>query len=294
MYQKAVLILIILISVFAFSFLAFADENDVLASELNVEEPGLVSWFKDKVDTVRIWTTKDNLKKAELELKKASRQLIKIKKMAQKNPEDEGLQGKLEMINNRYEELIGKINDRVENYKEDYPDSERLSNFLNKYTEHQLKHQEILQKLETEVPVKVMERIQENRQDHLEKFSEVITRVHDNNEFKNHLKHVLENTENTVRQVNLMGVIEELGQQDVLEIRQRVHEMKQEHHQLIQNIKDASQQMIKDRTRAHNVIDAIQDTVDETISSTSTATTATQLIDDLGNTVEELLEGITN
>jgi len=216
-----------------FSFSVFGQEADVSVEELDVEEPGIISWFKNAADTVRIWAARDPVKKAELELRKASRQIIRTRKMVREGADDAGLKAKLEMINGKYEELIGQINNRVEQYKEANPEAnDRLNSFLDKYTNHQLKHQEILQKLEEQVPQEVMAKIQENRQAHLEKFSEVMTRLQDKEEFKERLKSVLESGKNAVRKVQLMEVIEELGQQDVLEVRERVREMKQENKKL--------------------------------------------------------------
>jgi len=241
MYKKILFLSIAFALMFSFS--VFADEVDVNAEELDIGEPGIVSWFKNTVDTVRIWTTRDPVKKAELELKKASRQLVRARKIVQDNPDDIGLQGKLGMINDRYEELIGKINERVEQFKENNPDSDKLKNFLDKYTSHQLKHQEILQKLEEQVPEQVMVKIRENRQAHLEKFGEVMIKLQNKEEFKERLENNLrdgqdKDNQDTVRQINRVRIIEELGNQDILEVRERVQEMKQEHKNLTIKLTD--------------------------------------------------------
>ena len=234
MYKKVLFLLFFSVFLFAFSFFVFAEESIITAEELDIEEPGIISWFKNTIDTVLIWTTNDPVKKAELELKKASRQLIKARKMIQDDPNDMGLEGRIEMINNRYEELINNINDRIEQFKQDNPDEvDKLNSFLDKYTDHQLKHQEILQNLEEQVPEQIMNKIQENRQAHLEKFGEVMTRLQNKEEFKERLENNLtEENQNTVRQTNRVRIIEELGEQDILEVRERVQEMKQEHQEL--------------------------------------------------------------
>ncbi len=50
--------------------------------------------------------------------------------MVQENVDDASLNARLEMVNNIYEGLIGQINERVEQFKEDNPDeTDKLNSF---------------------------------------------------------------------------------------------------------------------------------------------------------------------
>ena len=173
MYKKIIFLSIVFS--FLFSFSAFAEE--VTAEDLGVENPGIFSWFKNTVDTVKIWITRDPIKKAELELKKASRQVVRIREMVEKKSEDINLEANLERVNNRYQEIVETINQRVEKFNEENPDSEKLKSFLSKYDSQQAKHQVVLEKLEEQVPEQVMEKIQEQRLEHLERYNQLMNRL---------------------------------------------------------------------------------------------------------------------
>jgi len=147
MIKKIVLPLVLFLLLFSFSVLAQEVETEegtiVTVEELGVEEPGIISWFKNISDTVQIWITRDPIKKSEIELRKASRELVRAREMVQENFDDVDLQAKLERINNRYENMIGNINGRIEEFGQNNPEDSKLKSFLNKYSDQQLKHQEI-------------------------------------------------------------------------------------------------------------------------------------------------------
>jgi len=240
MIKKIVLLLVLFLLLFSFSVLAQEVETEegaiVTVEELGVEEPGIISWFKNTADTIQIWMTSDPIKKSEIELRKASRELVRAREIVQENFDDVDLQAKLERINNRYENMIGNINGRIEEFGKNNPEDSKLKSFLNKYSDQQLKHQEILKRLEENVPEAIMAKIQENRQLHLDKFGEVMSKLQDKEEFKESLKNSLESGQSAIRQVQMMEIIEELGDQATLEIRERVQEMRQEHQELFQNL----------------------------------------------------------
>jgi len=174
-------------SLFSFSVLAEEESDtpaDVSVEELGVEEPGIFSWFQNAFDTIQLWVTRDLVKKSELELKKASRQIIKARELVQNNADDKNLQNKFNKIDEKYQGLIDGINNRIEEFNEENLNSEKFKNFLDKYTDHQFKHLQILEKLENQVPETVMEKIQEKRQEHLEKFNGVMNKIQEKKENK--------------------------------------------------------------------------------------------------------------
>ena len=221
MFKKTItysLIIIFSLSLFSLPVLAeeITEEIEVTADELGIEEPGVVSWFKDRIDSIRLFVARDPVKKSEIELRKVNRQLIKIKKLVRDNPDDEEFQSRLEKIDEKYKVAIERINSRV-------------IKFL---------HQQILKKLEEQVPEKAMEIIKQNRERHLEKFGETMNRLQNKEEFKERLRVGLENQGKTIKQkVKRMEVIEDLENNAGVEIRVRINEMKQERGELFQGLR---------------------------------------------------------
>jgi len=253
MSKKFVFPLIIFLFLFSFSVLAqeadIEEDAIVTVEELNIEEPGIISWFKNAADTIQLWMTSDPIKKSEIELRKASRQLVKTRNMVQENFDDVNLQAKIERVNNRYENNIRNINGRIEEFSQNNPEDSKLKSFLNKYSSQQLKHQEILKKLEENVPEDAMIKIQENRQIYLDKFGEVMSKLQDKEEFKESLKNSLESSQSAIRQVQMMEIIEELGDQAILGVKEMVQEMKQENKEFFQNL-DAERIQIQERIQS--------------------------------------------
>ncbi|MFH1551504.1 MAG: hypothetical protein ABIC36_01325 [bacterium] len=237
-----------------FSFSVFADDSEVIieveAEDLEVAEAGVFSWLQGIVRDAQILITRDPIKKSELQLKKASAQLIRARKMVKNNPDDVNLTYKLEKIDVKYEGLIQKVNERVEKFQAENPDAPKLKNFLDKYTEQQLKHQEILRNMELRVPEKAMEIINANRMRHLEKFGETMNRLQTKEELKERLGEMLENQgEETENKVRRMETIDELEKVPV--IRAQVQEIKQEHYRVLQELK-IEQQKIENNNLKNN------------------------------------------
>jgi len=230
-----------------------AQEMEITAKDLDVEEPSQFSWLGNIARDVQIFFTFDPIKKSELQLKKASRQLIKVKKLTMENPDATELQVKLKKIDGKYQGLIEKINTRVENFKIENPEAPKLKNFLDKYTDHQLLHFQILERLEEKVPEKATEIIKQNRQRHLEKFGEAMNRLQNKKEFKERLKTGLESKEQKVEQrVRRMEIIEELGEVSKPEVIERINEIQQENKELFRELGAKRQEIrknIQERTK---------------------------------------------
>jgi len=242
--------LIILFSLTLFSLPVLAEETDgisneeVSVEELNIEEPGIVSWFKNTIDSFQLLITRDPIKRSEIELRKASRQIVKAREIVKDNPDDENLQDKLNKIDDKYKESIERINNRIEEFNQENEDSLELKSFLDKYTSQQLLHQEVLMKLEGNVPEMVMEQVKENRQEHLQNFGEVMNKLQNKEEFKEQLQQGIENKEeNTERRINHMEMIEELGEISAPEVRERVMEIKQEKNEVFQELRSKQQEI---------------------------------------------------
>ena len=94
-----------------------------------------------------------------------------------------------------------------------------------------------------------MVKIKENRQIYLDKFGEVMSKLQDKEEFKESLKNSLESGQSAIRQVQMMEIIDELGVQANLGVRERIWEMKQEYKELFQNL-DAERIQIQERIQS--------------------------------------------
>jgi len=213
-------------------------DEEISAEELEVEEPSIRSWFNGFIRDVRILITRDSIKKSELQLKKASAQIIRLRQIAKSDLNNEAVQKRLEKSQEKYGNLIDKINNRVEEFKENNADSPQLKNFLDKYTNHQLKHQEILKRIEENVPEKAMEIIRRNRELHLERFGEVMGKLQDKEEIKQSLKENLDERKEEIKsRIRRMEIIEELGEKATSTIKDQVREIEEERKELFQELK---------------------------------------------------------
>lgn len=253
MIKKVIFYSIIIICLSLFFSFALAQESsdsveepEIAADDLEVSEPGLFAWVQNVVRDVRIFFTRDPVKKSELQLQKASAQLIRARDIVEENPDDVELQTKLERIDKKYQETIEEINTRVEKFKTANPDDSNLKNFLDKYTDYQLKHQQILERLEEQAPQEVFEIIKDNRQRHLERFGEVMNRLQTKEELKERFRAGLQDEEEEISQrARRVGILEEL--EEVAEpIKTGVNELKQENQELFEELKEKRQE-IKER-----------------------------------------------
>ena len=242
--------LIILFSLALFSSPILAEETndisneEVSVEELDIEEPGIISWFKNTIDSVQLLITRDPIKKSEIELRKANRQLVKARKIVKDNPDDEKLQDKLNKIDDKYKSSIERINNRVEEFKQANQDTPEFNSFLDKYTNQQMLHQEIMKKIQEQVPEAVMAKIQEKRQEHLDNFGEVMNKLQEREEFKERLGSIVNDEQQRIEsRVRQMEIIDELGETAVPEVRERIREMKEEKKEVFQELRSKQQEI---------------------------------------------------
>lgn len=222
--------------------------DEISAEELEVSEPGPFSFIKDIFTDVQVFLTRDPVKKSELQLKKASRQLLRVRKMIKENPDDPEAQEKLGKAVSKYQNLTEKINERIEKVKETVPNSPKLKTFLDKYTDQQLLHQGILKNLSERAPEKAYQIIEDNRLKHLERFGEVMNKVQSKTELKKEIKEALEDAEEAVsyRAIRL-EILEELREKNLPAVREAIkegiNEIKKERNELYQELKFERQKM---------------------------------------------------
>lgn len=232
---------------------AAGEEPEVEAEELEISEPGPFYWLKNFAWDVQAVFTRDPIKKSELKLKKASNQMLRARQLVERNPDDPRLQERLERINTNYQDIINRINERVEEFQVENPDAPQLKSFVDKYLNQQIRHQEILERLEEQVPAQVMERIRTNRQTHLQKFGEVMNKLQSREQIRERLRNILELPEQPAqveRRVRRMEIIEELGETNLPEIKARVQEFRQEQRATFQILKEKREELQEVRERA--------------------------------------------
>ncbi len=247
---------ILSISIIFFGLALFAssasaiDAFEVSVEELGVEKPGIISWFKDAFDSVQIFFAKDPIKKAELELRKANRRVVKIREQLQEQAESSKLTDNFNRLNQDYQGYINQINNRIQQLKDENKGSDQLNGFLDKYHQHQMLHQEILKKLEDQVPKEVYQKIEEKRLEHLERFGEVMAGLQDKEEFKKELGEAVEDVQQKLeRRMQRIEIINDLEEGAGQQVKERIQELKQEKEQIFQQVQEQYQEMIQNRNQ---------------------------------------------
>jgi len=257
MLKKTLLIATIFALIFSLGLSVFAKTETIEEITPDVTEQDLeikgTSWFYNAWREIKIAFTRDPIKKSELQLQKASAQLLRTKLRLEKNPDNEKTEIRLEKANERYNRLVEKINTRIVQIQENNPDKDRLNKFLDKYSDHLLKHQEIMQKLETQVPEDVSAKINARRMLHLEKFSNTMQRLEGKQQFAERLKKALQTkTKNNLRRAVHYGIIKELqntNPQIKTEIKDKMIEVKTENREIWNQIQEDRKQIIQNRVQ---------------------------------------------
>lgn len=277
MFKKISLVLFLFVFILTLSSLAvFAQSEqeetavsdaaaEVAAEELGVSEPGIFSWAKNLFWDAQALVASDPIKKAELKLKKANNQLLRARKLAKEDPNNAKLQAKLEDLNESYEKLTGDIDTRIEQFRAENQESQKLKDFMDKYIAQRLRHQEILEKLEKQVPEAVQEKIKEHREEQLEKFGGVMSKLQTNEELKERLQNAVGNVkDDVIRRANRLEIIERIEQKAApaikSEVQSKINEFKQEQSQVIQQLKNKAEEIkIEVREKAADIRQNVQE-----------------------------------
>lgn len=263
MLKKTLLFTLTLILVFYFSVATLAETAEVVdepeETTIDVTEEDLdiggTSWFHNAWRNIKIFVTRDPIKKSELRLQQASSQLLKAQYRVNQNPDSNEAEKWLGKANKKYDSLIAKINDKITQAKENNPDKEKLNKFLDKYSDHLLKHQEVMQKLETQVPEKAMNKIRVQREAHLQRFSETMIKLENKEQFAERLKNALQNKgSNAVRKAKQYNIIEELQNTTPEikdEIKDKLDEIKIENKELWEDIQEKRQKFMQNSAEIH-------------------------------------------
>ena len=167
------------------------EADDIKAEDLGLttnEIPEKSSWWNNFKDNSRLFFTFNQAKKADLELKLASKKLLIAKKLAKKGNKVEA-----EKVLNNYRTKMKKVGKRLENL----PEEKRVKykNALDRLNNNQLKHTQVLRKLKTNLPVEKIDELNKENAErwykvHKEKIKERLNTAIDQNAKGSKLKHL--------------------------------------------------------------------------------------------------------
>ncbi len=165
--------------------------DDIKAEDLGFttnEVPDKLSWWDNFKDNSKLFFTFNKAKKADLELKQASKKLLVAKKLAKKG--DKKL---AEKALDKYNLKMKKAGKRLENL----PEEKRVKykNALDRLNNYQLKHSQVLRKLKTNLPVEKIDALNKDNAErwykvHKEKVKERLNTAIDQNAKGSKLKHL--------------------------------------------------------------------------------------------------------
>ncbi|MFH1509595.1 MAG: DUF5667 domain-containing protein, partial [Candidatus Nealsonbacteria bacterium] len=156
----------------------------ITAEDLDIDEPNLLPnnpfyVFKEIGRGLQSFFTFNQIKKLELKEKFSNEKILEVKKMVEQGVDKKGI----EIALRNYEKELGdmqRISTRIQE-KNETEDDEEVGKFLDKFIQKQILHQRIIQKLENQISEETMTRIRETKEKQLENFSQVMTKLEDNN-----------------------------------------------------------------------------------------------------------------
>jgi len=156
-------------------------EDEVVTEEdLDAQTPGRFHFFKTITRTIQRTVTRDPIKKAELRLEEANEELLRAKKIAAENPDNEKAAQKAQKAIDNFERNIEKVKEQADSIKEKKAD--QAGDFLEKIADFQIKQQKMLDNLEDKLPPQAYAQVQEAREKVLKHQVETMTKVAENQE----------------------------------------------------------------------------------------------------------------
>lgn len=159
----------------------------VSAEDLGVKEAIILPdnplyGFKNMFRGIRSVLTFDPVKKAEYQLKISNEKMVEAKQLIEQKKTDKAKEiasKTIESANKDFDKIALK-GEKLKQLKG--KKASAVDKFLDKVADQSLKQQVLLQKLQEQVPENSFARIEDARQAHLEKFSQVMNRVSENQE----------------------------------------------------------------------------------------------------------------
>jgi hypothetical protein len=156
-----------------------AESIEAEAAELDVKVPGNFFFLRQWQYNIKKAFTFNPLKKAEIELKQASEQLIRARQISI-NSTDVDIEAKISDALVKYEEKITQIQKRAETFKEKAP--EMVTAFIDKLSDRQLTQQEVMAKLQEKMSADTRDKIIKIKDKSLKLYSKTMDGAIDNKE----------------------------------------------------------------------------------------------------------------
>ncbi len=217
-------------------------------------------WFSNLWRDIRIIFTFDPVKKADLELEKATAVLLRarqevLEKGNQTDPSQ--IRAKMEKAVQRYERAMEKASLRLEKYKQKHPDDQRVDKFLDKFSDFSLKHQMVFESLEKQTPSQVRAMLEQQKKKNLKRFIQTMEKVDNSSALKSRLKKMLLSNqikfEQRVMRAHFLDELETLDLDD--QTKQKITELKQEVKPLWEELHQTYQQAV---TKRQQTIEALK------------------------------------
>ncbi len=202
-------------------------------------------WFDNLWRDIKIIFTFNPVKKADLELEKATAILLKAQqKIEKKNYDPAEAEKELAKAQARYQRVIDKMNQRLEAYKQRHPQDERVEKLLDKYTDLSLKQQALLEMLDNKLPPQAKPRLKALERLQLKSTLPVINKLDGGERFKNRLKKMIVNDPDNFRQqVMRIRALDKLDDMNLdSDTKEKIEELKQEIEPLWQEVQGAYRQ----------------------------------------------------
>ncbi len=209
-------------------------------------------WFSNLWRNIQLIFTFDPVNKANLELEKATANILKVKQdVDTKHMSEEELKTRIAKANQRYTQAMERVKKQLEKYKAEHPDDQRIEKFLDKYSDFIFKHQLVFETLENKTPEQVKEILEQVRKKHLERFVKTMEQVEGRSAIKNRFKKMLINPNvkfnQRIMRAHLLNELDKTNLDD--KTKQEIKQLKEEIQPLWNDLNETYQQLKLERQK---------------------------------------------
>lgn len=208
---------------------------------VEIEEPkevpsGMGLWWKGVKEKVKLATTVNPVKKAELQLKYAEERMRLAKLMAQK-ADDQKTQVRIHRMIGQAQEMMDKVEARRERLMQE--NNERGSRLLRNIATHQIRREAVMDKIEEKLPEGAVEKFDELRDKGMVQGRRLLNAINNENapaETREHLQAIKDRIEAHAeeiklfreRRVELMDKLKAGGEEVKTEVKEQLKELREE------------------------------------------------------------------
>lgn len=273
------------------------------AESLGVEVPGNFYFLKNWGYSFQRAFTFNPVKKAEIDLKQASEQIVLARQLAAES-NDTTAQARVTKALNNYEEKIAKISERAEKLKTKNP--ELAEKFLDKLSDRQIKQQEIMSKLEEKMPEDAWQHLNQVREKTMEHYGEVVNTIIENKDkIADHLLEAFdkqnESDFNRLKHIEILkslaNTVPEEAQAAIMKAQENViKKFKAESEELPTELRELNYMDYMEKARAMkgNVLQTLEELSDDNIIPANLNVRIQALRDEYDQTMKATKKGLEN